>query len=90
MQAAHAHGRSIEAEVGSIGGVEDGVVGSGEIADPEEPVLALTTREELVSAAYAITGARAASRTPTTPTVLSVRCLHRSVSSSSRRTPTTT
>ena len=33
---AHAHGMSIEAEVGSIGGVEDGVVGSGEIADPEE------------------------------------------------------
>ena len=32
----------------------------------------------------------AASRTPTTPTVRSVRCLHRSVSSSSRRTPTTT
>ena len=27
--------------------------------DPNEPVLALTTREELVSAAYAITGARA-------------------------------
>ena len=27
--------------------------------DPEEPVLALTTREELVSSAYAITGARA-------------------------------
>ena len=27
--------------------------------DPEEPVLALTTREELISAAYAITGARA-------------------------------
>ena len=27
--------------------------------DPEEPVLALTTREELVSAAYAVTGARA-------------------------------
>ena len=33
---AHAHGMSIEAEVGSIGGVEDGVVGAGEIADPEE------------------------------------------------------
>ena len=31
---AHAHGMSIEAEVGSIGGVEDGVVGAGEIADP--------------------------------------------------------
>ena len=33
---AHAKGLSIEAEVGSIGGVEDGVVGAGEIADPEE------------------------------------------------------
>ena len=27
--------------------------------DPEEPVLAITTREELISAAYAVTGARA-------------------------------
>ena len=33
---AHSKGMSIEAEVGSIGGVEDGVVGNGEIADPEE------------------------------------------------------
>ena len=33
---AHDKGLSIEAEVGSIGGVEDGVVGTGEIADPEE------------------------------------------------------
>ena len=33
---AHEHGMSIEAEVGSIGGVEDGVVGTGEIADPAE------------------------------------------------------
>lgn len=32
----HAKGISIEAEVGSIGGVEDGVVGTGECADPEE------------------------------------------------------
>ncbi|MCH5186026.1 MAG: class II fructose-bisphosphate aldolase, partial [Oscillospiraceae bacterium] len=32
----HAMGMSIEAEVGSIGGEEDGVVGAGEIADPEE------------------------------------------------------
>ena len=29
-------GLSIEAEVGSIGGEEDGVVGAGEVADPEE------------------------------------------------------
>ena len=27
---------SLEAEVGSIGGEEDGVIGSGECADPEE------------------------------------------------------
>ncbi|MCD8391465.1 MAG: class II fructose-1,6-bisphosphate aldolase [Firmicutes bacterium] len=32
----HAMGMSIEAEVGSIGGEEDGVVGAGEIADPLE------------------------------------------------------
>ena len=31
---AHKNGLSIEAEVGSIGGEEDGVVGAGEIADP--------------------------------------------------------
>ena len=29
-------GISLEAEVGAIGGEEDGVVGSGEVADPEE------------------------------------------------------
>lgn len=33
---AHNNGMSIEAEVGSIGGEEDGVVGAGEIADPQE------------------------------------------------------
>ncbi len=33
---AHNMGMSIEAEVGSIGGEEDGVVGAGECADPEE------------------------------------------------------
>ena len=32
----HAKGISIEAEVGSIGGEEDGVVGTGEVADPQE------------------------------------------------------
>lgn len=36
VKVAHAMGLSIEAEVGSIGGEEDGVVGAGEIADPEE------------------------------------------------------
>ena len=33
---AHDKGMSIEAEVGSIGGEEDGVVGMGECADPKE------------------------------------------------------
>ena len=32
----HSKGISLEAEVGSIGGEEDGVVGAGEVADPEE------------------------------------------------------
>ena len=32
----HSKGISIEAEVGAIGGEEDGVVGAGEIADPNE------------------------------------------------------
>ena len=33
---AHAMGMSIEAEVGSLGGEEDGVIGMGECADPNE------------------------------------------------------
>lgn len=32
----HSKGISVEAEVGSIGGEEDGVVGGGEVADPNE------------------------------------------------------
>ena len=36
VHAAHALGLSIEAEVGTIGGEEDGVLGMGECADPEE------------------------------------------------------
>ncbi|MGN0620398.1 MAG: class II fructose-1,6-bisphosphate aldolase [Porcipelethomonas sp.] len=36
VNVAHALGLSIEAEVGSIGGEEDGVVGRGECADPDE------------------------------------------------------
>ncbi|MCQ2416348.1 MAG: class II fructose-1,6-bisphosphate aldolase [Oscillospiraceae bacterium] len=36
VNVAHGLGLSIEAEVGSIGGEEDGVVGAGECADPNE------------------------------------------------------
>ena len=36
VKLAHENGMSIEAEVGSIGGEEDGVIGEGECADPNE------------------------------------------------------
>ena len=36
VKIAHDNGMSIEAEVGAIGGEEDGVIGMGESADPEE------------------------------------------------------
>ena len=36
VKAAHSKGLSIEAEVGSIGGEEDGVIGMGECADPAQ------------------------------------------------------
>ena len=36
VELAHAHGMSVEAEVGSIGGEEDGIIGTGELADIEE------------------------------------------------------
>ncbi len=36
IELAHSKGISLEAEVGSIGGEEDGVIGNGEIADPLE------------------------------------------------------
>ena len=36
VKLAHSKGLSIEAEVGGIGGVEDGVASAGELADPEQ------------------------------------------------------
>ena len=36
VKIANEHGMSLEAEVGSIGGEEDGVIGAGECADPDE------------------------------------------------------
>ncbi len=36
VRLAHEKGVSVEAEVGSIGGEEDGIVGTGELADPQE------------------------------------------------------
>ena len=36
VRIAHEKGVSVEAEVGSIGGEEDGIIGTGELADPKE------------------------------------------------------
>ncbi|SEM94922.1 fructose-bisphosphate aldolase, class II [Ligilactobacillus sp. WC1T17] len=36
VKLAHAHGISVEAEVGSIGGTEDGITGAGELASVED------------------------------------------------------
>ena len=36
VELAHAHGMSVEAEVGSIGGTEDGITGAGELASVED------------------------------------------------------
>lgn len=36
IELCHAQGVSVECEVGAIGGEEDGVVGNGEVADPQE------------------------------------------------------
>ncbi|CDR31520.1 Fructose-bisphosphate aldolase [Acholeplasma oculi] len=47
---AHAVGVSVEAEVGSIGGEEDGVVGLGEVADPEECRIIAETGVDLFAA----------------------------------------
>ncbi|WP_026400071.1 class II fructose-1,6-bisphosphate aldolase [Acholeplasma equifetale] len=47
---AHACGVSVEAEVGSIGGEEDGVVGLGEVADPEQCRIIAETGVDLFAA----------------------------------------
>src|SRR5690606_33222820 len=50
LAAAHAMGVSVEAEVGSIGGEEDGVVGLGEVADIEECRIIAATGVDLFAA----------------------------------------
>ena len=50
VAAAHAAGLSIEAEVGSIGGEEDGVVGAGEVADPKECALIASLGVDILAA----------------------------------------
>lgn len=47
---AHALGISVEAEVGAIGGEEDGVVGSGEVANPQECKLIADLGVDLLAA----------------------------------------
>lgn len=50
VAACHAKGVSVEAEVGSIGGEEDGVIGGGEIADPNECRLIAATGVDMFAA----------------------------------------
>jgi len=50
VAACHAKGVSVEAEVGSIGGEEDGVVGMGEVADPKECALIAATGVDMFAA----------------------------------------
>ncbi|PKK97481.1 MAG: fructose-1,6-bisphosphate aldolase, class II [Tenericutes bacterium HGW-Tenericutes-3] len=50
VAACHAKGVSVEAEVGSIGGEEDGVIGMGEIADPKECKLIADTGVDMFAA----------------------------------------
>ncbi len=50
VNVAHALGLSIEAEVGSIGGEEDGVVGAGECADPEECKMVADLGDDMLAA----------------------------------------
>lgn len=50
VEAAHAKGVSVEAEVGSIGGEEDGVIGAGELADPKECALIASLGVDLFAA----------------------------------------
>ncbi|MFU8793064.1 MAG: class II fructose-1,6-bisphosphate aldolase [Acholeplasmataceae bacterium] len=46
----HAKGVSVEAEVGSIGGEEDGVIGGGEVADPKECAIIAATGVDMFAA----------------------------------------
>lgn len=50
VELAHSKGVSVEAEVGSIGGEEDGVIGTGELADPEECRLITETGIDFLAA----------------------------------------
>ena len=47
---AHFLGASVEAEVGTIGGEEDGVIGRGEVADPEECLVLKNTGIDMLAA----------------------------------------
>ena len=47
---AHFLGATVEAEVGTIGGEEDGVIGRGEVADPEECLVLKNTGIDMLAA----------------------------------------
>ena len=49
---ANSMGCTVEAEVGAIGGEEDGVVGSGEVADPKECALIASLGVDILAAGF--------------------------------------
>ena len=59
-------GLSFEAEIGSIGGTEDGVTGQGEVADPEQAAAMIKTGIDFLAAGIGnIHGIYPANRQPT-------------------------
>ncbi|MEK2460396.1 class II fructose-1,6-bisphosphate aldolase [Lactiplantibacillus plantarum] len=50
VKLAHAKGISVEAEIGSIGGEEDGIIGEGELADVEEAKTLAATGIDILAA----------------------------------------
>lgn len=50
VKLAHDKGLSFEAEIGSIGGTEDGVTGQGEVADPEQAAAMIKTGIDFLAA----------------------------------------
>ncbi len=50
VKLAHDKGLSFEAEIGSIGGTEDGVTGEGEVADPEQAAAMIKTGIDFLAA----------------------------------------
>ena len=52
VEFAHANGVSVEAEVGTIGGEEDGIIGDGELAPIEDAKAMVATGIDFLGSRY--------------------------------------